>query len=272
MARATETLRSFNRYELKYVVHASQLDAIVDDVLLQMAPDRHGDSSGSYIVTSLYFDSPDLQMLSSKVIGSRYRRKLRVRTYGEDVDSMSTSMVEIKQRLGRTTQKRRVVMPLQAGLRLCRGHADWSWVDPADERVSSEIRSLVLALQLRPACTISYRRRAFVGSALEPGMRITLDSEVWGAPPRLDFSTERPGSLIVPRDWSILEIKVDDRVPGWVIELVTRHGCQLRRVSKYCLGMVRLQARDLPVGIWPSSGDLQRTAARVVEAAALNVA
>jgi SPX domain protein involved in polyphosphate accumulation len=265
---APALVRSFNRYELKYVIHASQIDAITQDVLHQMAPDRHGDASGSYVISSLYFDSADLKMLSSKVIGSRYRRKLRVRMYGEDATPDAMAMVEIKQRLGRTTQKRRVVLPLRDGLRLCQGgQASTDRDDPTDRQVSEEIRALALALQLRPACTISYRRRAFVGSAFEPGLRITFDTDVWASPPRLDFCAEPPSRFLLPRDWAILEIKVDDKVPRWIVELVTRHGCQLRRVSKYCLGMIFLHALEMPVGLWPSSEELRRSAAWVVQSA-----
>lgn len=252
MASARQSaIRSFNRYELKYVIHASQLEALIADVSRQMVPDRHGDACGSYTISNLYYDSSDLQMLNSKIIGTKYRRKLRVRVYGEaSSDASRPAMVEIKQRLGRTTQKRRVVMSLGDALRLCEGSRSYAWDDPADAQVADEVASLVMALQLRPVCTISYRRRAFVGSRFEPGVRLTFDTELWGAPPRIDFSRpERPGYLM-PRDWSIVEIKVDERVPVWVSDLVTQHDCQLRRVSKYCLGMVHLGRVRMPVGTW----------------------
>ena len=257
---STATIRSFNRYELKYVVHASEIDGIVADVAHQMAPDRHGDASGSYVISNLYYDSAQLHMLYSKLIGTNYRRKLRIRVYGDtDAGAPRAAMVEIKQRLGRTTQKRRVVVPLDEALRICEARSTWTWDDGSDQAVADEIRCLVLALGLRPVCTISYCRRAFVGSQFEPGLRLTIDTDLWGAPPRLDFYAQRPTTFLMPRDWSILEIKVDDRVPNWINELVTRHRCQLRRVSKYCLGMIKLHAIDLPMAAWPSSGD-DRTA------------
>ena len=250
-------IRSFNRYELKYLIHASQIEGIVADVRGQMSPDRYGDASGSYVISNLYYDSPGLHMLRSKIFGNNYRRKLRVRVYGDASDQgPRTAMVEIKQRLSRTTQKRRVVVPLDEALRICEAQSTWDWDDDAGRAVAEEIRCLVLTLALRPACTISYRRRAFVGSRFEPGLRLTIDTDLWGAPPRLDFYAQRPTAFLMPRDWSILEIKVDDRVPHWINELVTRHNCQLRRVSKYWLGMVKLHDIQLPLATWPSSGDL----------------
>ena len=67
---STPTIRSFNRYELKYLVHASQIDGLVADISHQMAPDPHGDASGSYVISSLYYDSSELHMLRSKIVGS----------------------------------------------------------------------------------------------------------------------------------------------------------------------------------------------------------
>lgn len=253
---STPTIRSFNRYELKYIVHASELDGIVADVARQMAPDPHGDAGGGYQISSLYYDSPELHMLRSKIVGSNYRRKLRVRVYGgPDAGPPRSAMVEIKQRLSRTTQKRRVVVPLDEALQLCEARLARAWDDATDRAVADEITALVRALSLRPACTITYRRRAFIGGRLEPGLRLTIDTDVWGAPPRLDFYTQRPTAFLMPRDWSVLEIKVDDRVPHWINELVTRHNCQLRRVSKYCLGMVKLHDLKLPMAAWPTSSD-----------------
>ena len=94
-----------------------------------------------------------------------------------------------------------------------------------------------------------------MGSRFESGLRVTFDTDLWGAPPRLDFYAQRPTAFLMPRDWSVLEIKVDDRVPNWIGR--TWHGCELRRVSKYCLGMVKLHDLKLPMAAWPSSSIAQ---------------
>jgi SPX domain protein involved in polyphosphate accumulation len=244
-------IRQFNRYELKYLVHSSQVPRIVDDLSRQMTPDLHGDASGSYIITSLYYDSAGLHMFHSKLIGANYRRKLRVRVYGktpEDPDNIA--MAEIKQRLARTTQKRRVLLPLGEAFQLCAGKDTRHWQDPEDARVAAEISALVQSMQLRPTCTISYRRRAFVGSRFEPGLRVTFDSDIWVGPPKMDLHRSSISSYLIPRDWSILEIKVDEKVPSWVCELISRHKCEIRRVSKYCLGIATLRGFWTGEGLW----------------------
>ncbi|MDI7267677.1 MAG: polyphosphate polymerase domain-containing protein [Myxococcota bacterium] len=241
-----KVVRRFNRYELKYLLHVSRLGALVSDLVQFMSPDDHGDADGCYRVSSLYYDSPDLYFYRSKIEGLRFRRKLRVRVYpdGPGVGRSATAFVEIKQRMNRTIQKRRVVLPLGKALALCAGTLDeWPPLDDADVTTASEITYLLRALQLRPTCIVSYRRRAFVGSRYEQGMRLTFDSLLEGRTTVLDLCVEGPRHLFLPPDWVVMEIKVNDRVPNWVTSLVAKHECELTRISKYCAAVARSRAR-----------------------------
>ena len=267
MAISSGALRRFDRYELKYVVPIRRLPALVSDLVPHMQPDRYGDSGGSYSISNLYYDSAELHMFQSKLAGTSYRRKLRVRVYGESPgDPRNNAMVEIKQRLRRTTQKRRVVLPLGEAYRLCEGGEPAGLRDAGDHEVADEIKALVLGLQLRPVCIISYRRRAFVGSRFESGLRITFDTDLWCAPPDPGFPTPSSPRYVMPRDWAILEIKVDERIPMWVCELLVKHDCQLRRVSKYCLGIVSLRRLPLPLNPWAHIDAAPHVAATPCEA------
>ena len=253
MRPTSDAIRRFDRYELKYLVPVQQLAAIAEDLMLQMQPDRHGDRAGSYAITNLYYDSAELHMLHSKLAGTSYRRKLRVRVYGDSPSSTATTaMVEIKQRLRRTTQKRRLVLSLPDAYRLCAGSAPGGTLTDGDATVAEEVSALVLGMQLRPACIVAYKRRAFVGSGFEPGLRVTFDTDLWCAPPDQTLATPSQPHYVMPRDWSILEIKVDERIPMWVCELLVKHDCRLQRVSKYCLGMVSLHRLQVPTNPWAS--------------------
>lgn len=75
--------KRFNRYELKYLIHSSRQKEFEADLRRNMVPDPLGAENGSYRVTSLYYDSVDLKCFRSKVDGLNYRRKLRVRLYGD---------------------------------------------------------------------------------------------------------------------------------------------------------------------------------------------
>ena len=228
-------IRTFNRYELKYIVHARDYHAIVKDLRHFLAPDPHGDADGFYRVVSLYYDSPDHSAYWSKVEGLKYRRKLRLRIYpGEDIRKVEVGFVEIKQRINRTVQKRRVILPLADARRLCTADEIDTRLDPGDARTASEIAYLVRAQQLRPQAVVSYRRRAYMGGRFERGMRLTFDMQLKGRIHALQVDEIANDRYFMPPDWMIMEVKVNERIPDWMIALLGKHECQLRRVSKYC--------------------------------------
>ena len=245
-------IRRFNRFELKYVVPASTRDAFIDELRAHVSSDPEGGPSGLYAVTSLYYDSPDRSCFRAKLDGVRYRRKLRIRRYGDGAEPSPLAMVEIKQRIGRTTQKRRLAVRLSDAYRLCAGGGGMRWYDPHDAAVAGEVEWLVRALSLRPTCVIGYRRQAFVGSRYEPGLRITLDQGLWSSAPGDGLSGGTTRHTFLPPQLLILEVKANDAVPLWVSRLLARHHCALSRYSKYCEGLMRLPEP----GQWPSgAGD-----------------
>jgi SPX domain protein involved in polyphosphate accumulation len=83
-----------------------------------LVPDDHGDSLGSYRLSSLHYDSPDFYSYREKVDGYKFRRKLRIRYYElrGALTADTPVFVEIKQRLNRVTQKRRVLLPYREAL------------------------------------------------------------------------------------------------------------------------------------------------------------
>jgi hypothetical protein len=236
-------IRRFNRFELKYLIQSAQLPALVDDIKSQMTRDPHGGESG-YRVTSLYYDSADLRCYWAKRDGIKYRRKLRVRVYGESAEARQPVMVEIKQRINRTVQKRRVCLPLDEAYALCDGHPVDKPADPLDRAVLSEVELLVRLLVLQPACVISYLRQPWIGGPYDRGLRVTFDAQLSCRGPESGLAAGQPAHHFIPPDWFVLEIKADDKVPLWVTRMVSRHGLQLKRMSKYCAGLALLRGLD----------------------------
>jgi hypothetical protein len=231
-------IKRFNRYELKYVVHAAKQRAIAADLLHFMTPDENGDKDGYYRVTSLYYDSPDLAFYRSKIEGLKFRRKLRVRIYpGDDPRSVSTAFAEIKQRVNRTVQKKRLILPLDEALALCSGDYDPGRagdLSSQDAEAANEILYMQRSMGLRPRCVVSYRRRAFMGSRYEQGMRVTFDMLLQGRTTSLVLNEPAKNHYFMPPDWFVMEVKVNERIPTWMTSLLAKHECSLQRVSKYC--------------------------------------
>jgi SPX domain protein involved in polyphosphate accumulation len=254
-------IRRFNRYELKYILPVGQIEAIVDDLRQLADPDPHGGTAG-YRVVSLYYDSPALDFFWAKIEGIKFRRKLRLRIYpGEEISRTPSAMVEIKQRINRTVQKRRLQLPLAEAERLCRGQLERDDLDAEDRQVAAEVQHMVHAMDLAPTCITAYRRRAFVGGHYEPGLRVTFDTDLRARAHALAVAEDADNHLFAPPDWCIMEVKVNEAVPDWVTSLLARHGCQLRRVSKYCAGLAHCRQYRLMPLCWlpPTENAKDRT-------------
>jgi hypothetical protein len=236
-------IKRFNRYELKYVLPMSKCHEVIADLGNHVTPDKHSGQHG-YPLVSLYYDSPSLDCFWAKVDGIKYRRKLRLRIYpAKSIEETVRGMVEIKQRMNRTVQKRRLELPLPLAEALCSGvigRAELEKLDDLDGEVASEVLYLVNALHLRPAAITAYHRVAYVGSRYEPDLRITFDTSLQGRVHALRVNQNEPNRALLTPDWCVMEVKADERIPDWVTSLLGRHDCQMQRVSKYCAVIARM--------------------------------
>ncbi|MBN2001892.1 MAG: polyphosphate polymerase domain-containing protein [Anaerolineae bacterium] len=231
-------IRKFNRFELKYVLPLEAAHAFKQELARYLQPDNYGDGVGNYAITNLYFDSPDYHFYWEKVNGIRFRRKLRIRHYEtqQTLAPEDNVFVEIKQRVDRVTQKRRVRLPYRDALRLCNdrvipGH------HPQDWQVIEEIHAMSWQYNLQPTSVVSYFRQAYVGTDYDVGLRVTFDTNLRYRAHSLQLDAKQPGKFMAPPDLVVMEIKVNERIPYWLTELVARHNFRLARISKYCLSV-----------------------------------
>lgn len=232
--RAPSRLHSFNRYEIKYLLPSDQVPGLRAELAGRMDADSHG-TDGGYGVWSTYYDTRDLRFYWEKIEGLKFRRKLRVRHYGDrtTVGDDTEVHVEIKQRVNRVTQKRRVALPYRLARQLCDGRR---MVDHEPSRTAflEEVLELISLLDLRPVAMTGYQREAFVGREADVGLRVTLDHRIRGRDRDFDFAAEAENRLIVPARLSVVEFKANERVPYWLTDLAARMNMSVVRVSKYC--------------------------------------
>ena len=240
MSSLSHIIRKFNRFELKYLVPIQDAERFKQALKTNLVPDDHGDSVGCYYLSSLYYDSSDFRFYWEKVDGIKFRRKLRIRHY-ESAGPLTADtpvFVEIKQRVSRVTQKRRILLPYREALRLC----DERQIPEAssfaqtshDAEVIDEILSMCWQYNLRPASIVRYARQALIGTDYDIGLRVTFDTDLSYRAGDLELQTDDSGLLLFPPDWTVIEIKVNERIPYWLTELVAVHNLSLVRVSKYC--------------------------------------
>lgn len=235
-------IKRFNRYEIKYAIPVKSLSVLKPDLERFLGRDSFGSKAGFYSIASLYFDTPDLDSYRNKLDGLLYRRKLRIRIYPDRMDG--PAFVEIKQRVNRTVQKRRLAMTLKDAYAMCSGRIHFKLSEADDQEIADEVHYLVTALRLRPKNVIAYARQAYIGHMVDPGMRLTFDTLVRTR--RADFDLEVPHKmqLAFPAHLAVMEVKANERVPHWLTSLLARHQCTLTRISKYCNGITAIASRQ----------------------------
>jgi hypothetical protein len=231
-------IKLFNRYELKYILNLEQYLQFAEILPNYLELDPQGDQHGRYKITSLYYDTEDYKAYWDKIEGHKFRRKVRIRLYGGETATPETlCFAEIKQRINKTLQKKRIYVPYTEAEALCGASEpipSEATMSETDREVASEIRYLQSTLQLRPACIVSYDRMAFDGSEYEDGLRITFDTNLKGRTYDLSLLSYAPNQFFIAPDHCIMEVKVNYRVPYWLTEIIGKHGFTLRRISKYC--------------------------------------
>ncbi|HLA43718.1 MAG TPA: polyphosphate polymerase domain-containing protein [Aggregatilineales bacterium] len=242
-------IKSFNRRELKFVIRTDQMQPFLEDLTPYLQRDAHTNAaSKTYRITSVYYDSPGYAAYWQKLEGLRHRRKVRIRTYIDRVlKPEDECFVEVKERIELAVRKRRIIIPYGEALSFCStGYLDPKYETEDDRAVIDEIAQLVYLWQLEAACALRYDRSAFNGHPdYDPSLRITFDTNCRARIHDLDLTSSAPEDMqfFLSPQLCILEIKADDRVPYWLVELMHRHKFILRRISKYCTALENLKVQ-----------------------------
>jgi hypothetical protein len=259
-------IHKFNRFELKYVISLQQAERFKTGLKRYLIPDANGHSNGRYTLSSLYYDSPDLRCYRENEQGLKFRRKLRIRRYETDdvFTDESPVFLEIKQRYDRVTQKRRTVLPYREALRLCNDRQIPDH-EPGDGALIEEIYAFVWQCNLRPMSIVRYERQAFAGTAYDPGLRVTFDTSLSFQAHQLHLHEQSSGLPMLPASFAVMEIKVNERIPTWLTDMIAVHNLQRVGVSKYCRSIEA--ARSIPAARWHS---LRATSAQDVLASSFS--
>jgi len=249
MSDISSVIRKFNRFELKYLITLQQAELFKSALRAYLVPDEHGNNDGRYALASLYYDSPNLRCYWEKVDGVKFRRKLRIRRYetGEVLTEDTSVFLEIKQRIDRVTQKRRAILPYSEALRLCNDRQIPDYA-PNDKAVIEEIYVFLWQYNLRPASIVRYDRQAFIGTDYDIGLRVTFDTSLSFQCHPLHLHEQPSGLPMLPANLVVMEIKVNERIPYWLTEMIAAHNLQLVRISKYCRSIEA--AQNMPSAQW----------------------
>lgn len=191
MNATTESALGALPHELKWLYPAPLATAVQAFLAGLLRPDP---SHPVGTVTSVYFDTPELDSLAEKQASDYFKTKIRVRWY----DGSGTAFWEVKRRIGSRREKLRGDLEMPATTA-----ASLELDDPRWLAVPARLRALGLPLvpDLRPTIEIRYRRRRFVDPAT--AARVALDDGI-----RQGRAAARLGaSARSELPWAVVEVK-----------------------------------------------------------------
>ncbi len=220
----------FKRYELKYYLNQIQSDSAIHQLSKLMEMDVNCKELEGYRVRSLYFDSIDDECLYQKQSGDLLRKKIRLRTYGDD--AINTVKFEIKRKYGQIVKKDSVTISKKDAEEVCLGN--YAILLDKDNPVLNEIYTTFVTKLYKPKVIVEYKRVAFILPF--SNIRVTFDQDLRSNINHLDlFSPVKDMMPVVIEGKQILEIKYDEFFPGYLRNVLSAVSSERMAISKYTL-------------------------------------
>ena len=218
------------RHEWKHEINALDLLALRARLRAVMATDPHA-PGGSYMIRSLYFDTPEDRALHEKLDGVNGREKFRLRCYNSD---FSLIRLEKKCKYQGLCRKETALLTLAETQALLAG--EWGWMRRRGRPIVLELYSKMCTQGLLPKTIVEYVREPFVYA---PGnVRVTLDRDIRTGLRSTDFLNTGGITVPVGGPEAILEVKWDAFLPAVVRDAVQLRGRRTAAFSKYAASRI----------------------------------
>ena len=217
-------LNVFERYEIKYILSASQKKELLREIEGKMQPDKFGRS----IIRNIYYDTDSFRLIRDSLDHPVYKEKLRVRSY-QRVNGSDMVFAEIKKKYESVVYKRRVAVPKKAAE---------DWIDngrslPFKNQIVSEIDYFLKFYDsLKAKAFISYEREAY-SDGNDPEFRLTLDENILARDVDLDLGSDIWGESLLEPGTTLMEVKIQGAMPLWMAGFLSRNNIQRITYSKY---------------------------------------
>ena len=211
------------RYELKYLLDSRQTDFLRRQLEGHMQIDEYGLTS----IASLYYDTPDFQLIRASLEKPKFKEKLRLRSYGLATEE-SPVFLELKRKYDGVVYKRRVESTIPQVEHFLMGE-DLTGSEAQIQKELAYFRDYYETLI--PACLIIYDRTAY----FEPDgdLRLTIDHRPRYRMEDLTLIKSMDGILLLDQGWTILEVKVQEAMPLWLSEILSEGKIYKSSFSKY---------------------------------------
>lgn len=226
MSNELSVFRSENKYVLSYT-QAVSLQSKLDRVLLR---DGHSGEQG-YTVRSLYFDSINHIDFYTKLAGTELRKKIRLRVYSPND---TTCKLEVKQKNGDLQHKISLVITKDDAQELIKGNFGVLTQYFSQSENAVYIYETMTLGCYRPVVLVEYDRAAYTYPRYDT--RLTFDMRIRSSESNFDLFAPAPMYTPALRERVVLEVKYNEKLMGFISEILKPYHLSRTAVSKYCMG------------------------------------
>ena len=218
------TTTVFKRHEIKYMTEPWQRSFLERAMADIMEPDAHGEST----VCSVYYDTPDYRLIRHSMEKPAYKEKLRLRSYGRCGEDDKIFM-ELKKKYDGIVYKRRISIKQSDAQDFLADTAEL----PDDSQIGREIKYFKEFYgKLIPAMYLCYDRTAYFCKS-DHDLRITFDKNICWQTDNVSLCAPTRGRQILSPGQSLMEIKIGEAIPLWLVKLLEEAGLVRTNFSKY---------------------------------------
>lgn len=217
-----------SRRELKYLITRQEMYRMKPRLSAILAADEHSGREG-YRVRSLYFDSLYDTDFEDKVDGYDNRRKIRLRVYNTQDETVK---LELKEKTGSAQRKRSLLLNREEAERMVRG--DYLFLMERQETLARQLYTFLVTKCYRPKCIVEYDRVAYFRR--ENDIRVTFDQNIRAT--EANFNLFDDGLILYPvahPNEVTLEVKYRGFMYGHVKRVLNQANRMQISNSKYCL-------------------------------------
>ena len=207
-----ETITVMKRYEMKYILSKEQMFYLKNSLCSHMKIDQYGKTS----IASIYYDTPDYRIIRASIEKPEFKEKIRLRSYGLAKDNGHVYL-EIKRKNQGIVYKRRIETNEKDASLFLNNKID----SVGSNQIARELTYFRNFYgKLEPKIMIAYDRTSY--AEIDGDIRLTIDENPRYRTFDLNLHSSMDGQLLLPAGYAILEIKVQQEMPLWLVEILSK--------------------------------------------------
>lgn len=239
-------IETFNRVEEKYMITINQYNKICKVINEYMEADSYNLDDKSYVISNIYYDTPDNNLIRTSLEKPKYKEKIRLRAYGMPNENGKV-FLEIKKKYYGIVNKRRTTLGLKEAYKFIDDRIMPDKREYINSQVLNELDYALKLYNVVPKVYIAYDRRAFFGKD-DSNFRVTFDANIRTRRYNVKLEAGDYGERLLPDGVMIMEVKYSERMPLWLVGVLNENKIYKTSFSKYGTEYIKSLEKEFGIG------------------------